>query len=552
MVKSPPAGSAKSTPAAGNRGAAAQAQAEAEPDAGNQGTVQVTASSTPQTQTTGSGPPAVVSIGGITIELNTTANIVADRKVLYTKEARKQLTEEKKIDLFDKAVRVTGDKYDLVSLSLTTDTKLDDCAQLGVMVEKTRDAHQLYDMDNVFTVVKPLTPGDSGLQSKTFDLYKDYMMISEQEVAYSCKWYQMWPKEPWFRENLTLTERHIQNSMKKGLLEKCMEQYQAYPEEERGGPLLFVIMMKLLVSNTEMANDHLKEMVKNLKIRDYQGEDVPRVVSLLRWAYMRFKRNNKIPEHFDKTVLDVLQTSSVQEFTDIFKQIKLNTTIAERMPWTQNASKTYSVEDLLKLAETSYTALSSGNKWTGAKTKGKNSVFNASDQNSGKGGGARKATDSICFNCGEKGHRLNDCQKPKNDQRIAAAKKKFQEAKKSRGADGGTDGGTGGGKNQSEGGSKSKWRQPESGEENKRVIDGKHMWYNKGTKRWVLDRFHPTNRTAQEEANMAQGTTGAGQSQQPSNPTPNTNQDAAKTAAMANFTRTMETALNGLLNNFTN
>lgn len=539
MAKSP---TARNAPATGAAAAAGSIPA-------------ASTTTTPATATASTPVPApIVNIGGITIELNTTANVVADRKVLYTKEARKQMTEEKKIDLFDKAVRMTGDKYDLVPYSLTTDTKLDDCAQLGVLVEKTRDAHQLYDMDNVFTIVKPLTPGDSGLQAKTFDLHKDYMIVSEQEVANSCKWYQMWPKEPWFRENLTLTERHVQNSMKKGLLEKCMEQYQAYPEEERGGPLLFVIMMKLLVSNTEMANDHLKEMVKNLKISDYQGEDVPRVVSLLRWAYMRFKRNNTIPEHFDKTVLDVLQTSSVQEFTDIFKQIKLNTTIAERMPWAQNTSKTYAVEDLLKLAETSYTALSNGNKWTGVKTKGKSSVFAASDQNPGKGGDG-KGTECICFNCGEKGHRLTNCKKAKNEQRIAAAKKKFQEAKnKSRG--GASGGGTGGDNKQpGEGGSKFKWRQPESGEENKRVIDGKHMWYNKGTKRWVLDRFHPTNRSAQEGANVAQGTSGAGGNappQPPTNSATNSNQDAAKSAAMANFTRTMETALSGLLNNFSN
>ena len=413
MAKPSTTGTTKSAPP--TAGATAGATAGTSAASGTATTTTTTPTGTATAST--SAPVPIVNIGGINIELNTTANVVADRKVLYTKEARKQLTEEKKIDLFDKAVRMTGDKYDLVSLSLTTDTKLDDCAQLGVLVEKTRDAHQLYDMDNVFTIVKPVTPGDAGLQSKTFDLYKDYMTVSEQEVAYSCKWYQMWPKEPWFRENLTLTERQIQNSMKKGLLEKCMEQYQAYPEEERGGPLLFVIMMKLLVSNTEMANDHLKEMVKNLKISDYQGEDVPRVVSLLRWVYMRFKRNNTIPEHFDKTVLDVLQTSSVQEFTDIFKQIKLNTTIAERMPWAQNTNKTYTVEDLLKLAETSYTALSSGNKWTGVKTKGKSSVFAASNQHTAKGGSG-KGKECLCFNCGEKGHQVNDCEKPKNEQLV--------------------------------------------------------------------------------------------------------------------------------------
>jgi hypothetical protein len=211
----------------------------------------------------------------------------------------------------------------------------------------------------------------------------------------------------------------------------------------------------------------------------------------------------------------------------------------------------YAIEDLLKLAETSYTALSSGNKWTGVKTKGKTSVFAASDQSQNKGGG--KVTESICFNCGEKGLRLNDCSKPKNEQRIAAAKKKFQDAKKSSNSGTGTGGGS---RQQGDSGKKFKWRQPESGEDNKRIIDGKHMWYNKGTKGWVLDKFHPSNKASQEGANVVQDSTGNGgnaaQPQQANNTSSNNSVDAAKSAAMANFTRTMETALNGLLNNFNN
>ena len=65
------------------------------------------------------------------------------------------------------------------------------------------------------------------------------------------------------------------------LFDKCFERYDTYPPIQQGGPLLFVIMMKTLVLSSEEATQHLKDMVKNLKIADSKGENVLRVVSLI-------------------------------------------------------------------------------------------------------------------------------------------------------------------------------------------------------------------------------------------------------------------------------
>ena len=102
------------------------------------------------------------------------------------------------------------------------------------------------------------------------------------------------------------------------LFDKCFERYNTYLPIQQGGPLLFIIMMKTLVSSSEEATQHLKDMVKNLKIADFKGENILRVVSLVRGAYKHLKWIKRVPDRFIDQILTVLQTSSVPTFNEYF------------------------------------------------------------------------------------------------------------------------------------------------------------------------------------------------------------------------------------------
>lgn len=65
----------------------------------------------------------------------------------------------------------------------------------------------------------------------TFDLFKDYAVLTIQNVAASNCWYVKWPKpavSSIFRQNLLLSLDFLQNNSTDRLWEKCLEQYDQY------------------------------------------------------------------------------------------------------------------------------------------------------------------------------------------------------------------------------------------------------------------------------------------------------------------------------------
>jgi hypothetical protein len=66
-------------------------------------------------------------------------------------------------------------------------------------------------------------------------------------------------------------------------------------------------MIKKLQLDTDNAVQYLINNVKNMKITHYEGENVSRVVSLVRGAYKRLKGVglNKLPDEFPKWIGEV-------------------------------------------------------------------------------------------------------------------------------------------------------------------------------------------------------------------------------------------------------
>jgi Zinc knuckle len=428
--------------------------------------------------------PTLLKLGDLEIELaddeNKTTTIV---QPLYPKELRKAMGEEKKVDLFEKATKTKFTKFDLVALTLSNEDKLDDTYNLGIQIGKMRNHFIKYDMHDVFTIMRFTYRDD--VQKKpvsTLDLFTDYSHITEQSVADSNRWYKKWPKEPYYRENLQLTYDFLENNCTEELLEKCLEVYDDFDVECQGGPLLFIIMIKKLQLDTDNAVQYLINNVKNMKITNYEGENVSRVVSLIRGAYKRLKGVglNKLPDEFPKWIVEVFQTSSVSEFNEGFAHLQRQVHVDSFLK--NDDRETYpSVEKLLKLAEKLYLDLTMVNKWNGVTTKANQSAFPALTGTPNK----KKLT---CWNCGQEGHSLQECKATRNEDLIKKRKESFRAAKKKKRDE----------KKKNESGTKNnngtqsenngKWKPPTAEEKNRRIIDGKHMFWLSQLKRWVLDK----------------------------------------------------------------
>ena len=259
----------------------------------------------------------------------------------------------------------------MLSLALQDENKLDDTYSIGILISKARAALIRYDMHDVFKIAKVKSDGKN-LEAGSKDLFTEYSIITEEEVAKSNRWYYTWPKASSFRQNLKLTQEFMANHTTERLWEKCLETYESYPPEEQGGPLIFIIMIKKLVSDTESAVTLLQGTIEKIKITDYEGENVGRAVSHILAAYKRLKAVNKVPEDISKKLITVFQTSSVPEFNELFSHLLRNAEIEEIMHGSVNWP---SVQSLLKLAEKTYLDFNTTDKWVSVEKKARQSAF---------------------------------------------------------------------------------------------------------------------------------------------------------------------------------
>jgi hypothetical protein len=188
------------------------------------------------------------------------------------------------------------------------------------------------------------------------------------------------------------------------------------------------------------------------------------------------------------------------------------------------------VEQILDQAEKRYKELCQTDEWSGLKNKGKAAVFR---------GEAATKHETICWNCGKTGHTVPNCPEPKNQKRIEANRNKMHTKTNNKNKTTGAGNQATSSNNPTTADGKFLFRPPEAGENNRRQIRDKHMFYLDKTKRWVLDRTHPSNKDATAQANTAATTTAAATTTEEK---PQVNKPVL-TAWMANAQKTYEQSL---------
>jgi Zinc knuckle len=286
-------------------------------------------------------------------------------------------------------------------------------------------------------------------------------------------------------------------------------------------------MMKKLQSHTDSAVQYLLNSVKNLKISSFEGENVGRVVSLIRGAHKRLKNVTTLPEEFPKWVLLVFQTSSVEGFNTAFSHLKREIEVVTPLRMRTSIPVYPPIEDMIRMAEKLYLDMTAANEWSGVTTKANQTAFVASGNNT-----PRKLT---CWNCGTPGHSLKECTKPSNPSMVEKYKKEYNESKKKN-------------KKSKDKVSVGKWAAPSKAENNRRIIDGQPKFWLERTKRWVKDK--DATDTDTPAANVAAVVTTAVPSSNVSGITTvaNTLTTTSRDLALANATHSINLAMSGFMN----
>jgi ferredoxin-fold anticodon binding domain-containing protein len=327
-------------------------------------------------------PPLTMTtliLDGVTYTRNTTKKAVSARiePVLHKKQDRAKLPPEDRTSLFEKATKTAHKKFDLLPLALNDEEKLDDTYSLDVLIRKMKRQHCSFDMQDVFTIIYP-DATDEYIVANTLDLYSEFAKISIEDVARSNLWYRKWLPDPWFEENLQLTYDYFQQNVSDDLWMKVCETYDQYQASEQGGPLFFILMMNHLLSDTEEAASSLVLKITDFKITNVRGEDIYKVVSLLRGACNRLKHINKLPEDIVKTLLTVFQTSSVDSFNETFHLLQKTRKHAAVLSQT-GSLPSLTTDKIFKLAESDYRDMLQDSLWTGVTTTTGASTFAAGD-----------------------------------------------------------------------------------------------------------------------------------------------------------------------------
>jgi len=382
-------------------------------------------------QPSSDGTEATIIVDGRPV---TTSNRARDLATLsgrtYDKTKRVDLSPENLQAFLKSANTYVLPKYNKLAPPVSTDAEghLKAVSNLGTQLRVLQRHLIDHDMIDVFTIVIPKgNVSASPAVAEMTSLFTAYPRLHVDIVANSNTWYHLWATEPYFAENLNYSYELLRKNTDDDLWLKCQEDYEDYSAVQRGGPLMLFLILRRIQDVSESAIDHVKQSLVNLKIRDIPGEDVDKVVSLIKSAHALFKSasssyHSYIPEDFPKMVLNIFQTTSVPEFNETFhRELQLAQHEADKnghlVQWP-------TVTELTNLATNSYKRMTSSKLWLippQTKKKALTAAPPGTTPPTTPGGAPRTFK---CFNCGGD-HLVTACKKPIDEAKVEAARRDY-------------------------------------------------------------------------------------------------------------------------------
>jgi hypothetical protein len=126
------------------------------------------------------------------------------------------LIKRRKHDVYARATAKHHKLFDLISLAITSEDKLDDTYNLEMLIVTMISSHGDYEMGDVLKIiswgVEPIS-GYLQINGGTKDLYSDYSNLSMESVAQSNEFYRTYIDDETFTENLKLTLDYMKNNV---------------------------------------------------------------------------------------------------------------------------------------------------------------------------------------------------------------------------------------------------------------------------------------------------------------------------------------------------
>ena len=361
---------------------------------------------------------------------------VAEGAKTYPKEERNDLkTKDNKgfHKMIEKCCEGTEVKFGLLTpISEDSDQeRLDKTYSVITRLKQLKENIIESDMEDVFVI--PTSFDSNGLPDKaeSVNLLDTCHGVTMEQVKKATALYALKSSAGWHPQNILWSGKKILNSCESNLRDKIVEAAEEVKMELRGGPVYLFLMNDLIMATSAKAMRGLTDKLTSLKLTAFDGENVLKAGSYLKGALTLLRAHNKIPQDINLLLFQIFRKCSTTEFVDYVKSIESMLDTSQLF----GQSLKLSPEDIINTLETKYSDLLGRDQWDAKSTsKDQGSAFSAE---TGK-------QDVICYNCGELGHIIPDCPKPKDDAAINARRNIITGNRNSSGGGGGNGRGRGG------------------------------------------------------------------------------------------------------------
>jgi hypothetical protein len=150
-----------------------------------------------------------------------------------------------------------------------------------------------------------------------------------ENITASNQWYRTYPKALWYNDNMGITYEYLKTHMAPDLWIKVNEEYNSFPSESKGGPLLLYLMIHQLIAANESIASTLSDKIDSVKIPSTQVKMLGRRSRIFgpiftvskTGAVVTFRKTKLIsfPWIFQKVFTRFFKPAPVQNLTVSFK-----------------------------------------------------------------------------------------------------------------------------------------------------------------------------------------------------------------------------------------
>jgi hypothetical protein len=370
---------------------------------------------------------------------NTTSSFT--NRFVHTKAARATLSEEALNKLYTSFLKPLGlGTYKPLPIEINDPSQLTQFQQFDELILQTKERMKDFDVDDVFNVVFPDSNGnlrrDFSGKIKFVNLFVDYAKIEVKDVVLSNEWYHECSDNTISQSHISLQWSYsfFNINIDPDLMTRLRGQHDYFKPSQQGGPLLFILLLRDILSLSESAADDLHDQVSQLRIDRVPGENVKMISTVVNSVSRRiwFSLSNKFPRDYIVTVMDIYQTSSFPSFNTQFQHLwnereaeviaaNVSAQQGELAPPSKWSNTLKTVLLLTKTADQYYDRYSRAGKWI--------KELRSKPTSSSRALTATGTATVTCFNCGQP-HHISKSPVPRNETAIARNKENYMKQKK--------------------------------------------------------------------------------------------------------------------------